>query len=171
MLMGKAAVTADSCGARGAISRAIRKPEMFAGFADFAFYAIEIAGRIWSPASAASSISRRADMLTDLSDARALVEAEAEALAHMNEDHAETCRLYATKLLGAPDGAWRCVGCDPEGLELQQGRTALRLIFPQRVARPGCCVRCSSSWPTRRARRESGALWLNAHRPASGETG
>jgi putative heme iron utilization protein len=55
----------------------------------------------------------------------------------MNGDHADACRLYATKLLGAPDGDWRCVGCDPEGLELQWGRTALRLPFPQRVRAPG----------------------------------
>jgi putative heme iron utilization protein len=55
----------------------------------------------------------------------------------MNADHAEACRLYATKLLGAADGDWRCVGVDPEGLELQQGRTALRLFFPQRVSGPG----------------------------------
>ena len=47
------------------------------------------------------------------------------------------CRLYAAKLLGAADGAWRCVGCDPEGLELQFERTALRLPFPQRVRAPG----------------------------------
>jgi heme iron utilization protein len=45
-------------------------------------------------------------------------------------------RLYATKLLGAPDGDWRCVGCDPEGLELQLDRTALRLAFPDRVRAP-----------------------------------
>jgi len=28
------------------------------------------------------------------------------------------------------------VGCDPEGLELQLERTALRLPFPQRVREP-----------------------------------
>ena len=55
----------------------------------------------------------------------------------MNADHADACRLYATKLLGHADGDWRCVGIDPEGLELQQGRTALRLSFPQRVTGPG----------------------------------
>ncbi len=58
-------------------------------------------------------------------------------LAHMNGDHADAVRLYATRLLGAPDGEWRCVGCDPEGLELQLDRTALRLPFPQRVRAPG----------------------------------
>jgi putative heme iron utilization protein len=77
------------------------------------------------------------DVLTDVSDAQALVEAEEGAIAHMNADHAEACRLYATKLLGAADGEWRCVGIDPEGIELQQGRTALRLFFPQRVIAPG----------------------------------
>ena len=76
-------------------------------------------------------------MLTDVADAAALVEAEADAIAHMNADHAEACRLYATKLLGAPDGGWACVGIDPEGLELQKGSTALRLFFPQRVTGPG----------------------------------
>ena len=78
-----------------------------------------------------------AELLTEISDARTLVEAEADAIAHMNADHAEACRLYATKLLGAPDGDWRCVGIDPEGLELQRGSTALRLFFPQRVTAPG----------------------------------
>ena len=43
-----------------------------------------------------------------------------EIIAHMNADHAEAVRLYATNLLGARDGEWRCVGCDPEGLELQR---------------------------------------------------
>ena len=74
----------------------------------------------------------------------------------MNADHAETCRLYATKLLGAPDGEWRCVGCDPEGLDLQLGRTALRLPFPQRVRSPGVLRRCSSRWRSRRGRRDHG---------------
>jgi putative heme iron utilization protein len=54
----------------------------------------------------------------------------------MNGDHADAVRLYATKLLGAPDGAWRCVGCDPEGLELQLDRTALRLPFPAPIRTP-----------------------------------
>jgi putative heme iron utilization protein len=72
-----------------------------------------------------------------VSDAEALLAAEGEAIAHMNADHAEACRLYATKLLGGPNGAWTCVGVDPEGIELQCGRTALRLFFPQRVTGPG----------------------------------
>ena len=78
-----------------------------------------------------------ADILTEIGDAAELIAAETEIVAHMNQDHTETCRLYATRLLGARDGAWRCVGCDPDGLELQLERTALRLTFPQRVRAPG----------------------------------
>jgi heme oxygenase (biliverdin-IX-beta and delta-forming) len=55
----------------------------------------------------------------------------------MNTDHADACRLYATKLLGAADGEWRCVGIDPEGLELQRGQMALRLPFSQRITASG----------------------------------
>jgi putative heme iron utilization protein len=55
----------------------------------------------------------------------------------MNEDHTDALRLYATKLLKAPDGEWRCTGCDPDGLDLRLGRIGLRLPFPQRVNGPG----------------------------------
>src|SRR5262249_30058135 len=76
-------------------------------------------------------------ILTDITGAETLLAAEPEVIAHMNTDHAEACRLYATKLRGAPDGAWRCAGVDPDGLDLQNGRTGLRLPFPQRVTTPG----------------------------------
>jgi putative heme iron utilization protein len=78
-----------------------------------------------------------ADVLTDISDAQALIEAESGAVVHMNADHAEACRLYATRLLGGPDGGWACVGIDPDGIDLQWGRHALRLGFPQRITGPG----------------------------------
>jgi hypothetical protein len=54
----------------------------------------------------------------------------------MNDDHADVCRLYATRLLKAPDRPWRCVGIAPEGMELQHGGVALWLPFPQRVTGP-----------------------------------
>ncbi|MGL4261537.1 MAG: HugZ family protein [Afipia sp.] len=77
------------------------------------------------------------DFLTDLTGAEALVEAEPDIVAHMNADHTDTMNLYATKLLGADAGAWRCTGCDPEGLDMQDDRRALRLDFPQRITTPG----------------------------------
>ena len=116
-----------------------RQPEaaMFVGFKDFAFYRIA-PSRVHLVAGFGRIVDMSgADLLTDVADAQALIEAEAEACAHMNTDHSEAVRLYATRLLGAPDGEWQCAGCDPEGLELQLGRTALRLPFPQPVHSPG----------------------------------
>lgn len=136
MLMGTAAATADEA-ARKAYLRRHPEAEMFAGFTDFAVYRMEIA-RAHLVAGFGRIIDLPPeDVLTDVADAQALLEAEEGAIAHMNADHADACRLYATKLLGAPDGDWRCAGIDPEGIELQQGRTALRLVFPQRVIAPG----------------------------------
>ncbi|MES1148121.1 MAG: DUF2470 domain-containing protein, partial [Bradyrhizobium guangdongense] len=71
--------------------------------------------------------------LTDLADAGDLLEAEAGAVAHMNEDHRDTMNLYATKLLGAAEGDWRCTGCDPEGIDMQRDQSVVRLEFPERV--------------------------------------
>jgi putative heme iron utilization protein len=136
MLMGTLAATADPA-ARAAYLRRQPEAEMFAGFADFAFYRMRLShAHLVAGFGRIVDLSAR-DVLTDTADAAALLEAEAGAIAHMNADHAEACRLYATKLLGASDGEWSCVGIDPEGIELQQGRNALRLGFPQRVTGPG----------------------------------
>jgi putative heme iron utilization protein len=54
----------------------------------------------------------------------------------MNADHADTMNLYATKLLGAEPGEWRATGCDPSGLDMQDGARTLRLDFPQRIVAP-----------------------------------
>lgn len=135
MLMGTAAATDDPEARRRYLDRQ-PEAEMFAGFADFAFYRMTL-----KAAHLVAGFGRIVDLepqeiLTATGDAAELLAAEPAILAHMNADHADAVRLYATRLLGAPDGEWRCVGCDPEGLELQLDRTALRLPFPQRVLAP-----------------------------------
>lgn len=136
MVMGTCAQSSDQSSGPSYLRRH-PEAEAFANFADFAFYRIEIARAHLVAGFGRIVDLKPQDVLTDVSDARALIESEPDAIAHMNADHADACRLYATRLLGAPDGNWRCVGIDPEGLELQKGRTALRLPFPQRVTDPG----------------------------------
>jgi putative heme iron utilization protein len=136
MLMGTAAA-ADNAEARRRYLARHPDAAMYAGFKDFAFYEVAIKG-----AHLVAGFGRIVDLgpselLTDTNGAEALLAAEPEVIAHMNKDHAEACRLYAVKLLGAPDGAWRCAGCDPEGLDLQLDRSVRRLPFPQRVSSPG----------------------------------
>jgi putative heme iron utilization protein len=136
MLMGRA-VRTESADARRRYLAHQPEAEVFAGFGDFSFYQIILSGAHLVAGFGRIVDLAPADLLTNLAGAEALLAAEPEVIEHMNADHADTCQLYATRLLGAPDVAWRCVGCDPEGLDLQSGRTGLRLPFPQRVTQPG----------------------------------
>jgi putative heme iron utilization protein len=116
--------------------------EMFVGFTDFGFYRLEI-----ETVHLVAGFGRIIDLtpaqvLTDLTGAESLLAAEEEAVAHMNDDHADALGLYATRLLGAPDAAWRCTGLDPEGIDLAAQDAAgsdvtLRLPFPTRLTTPG----------------------------------
>jgi len=136
MLSGTAEVTKDPAARPRYLARH-PSAEMFADFADFSFYRVT-PKRAHLVAGFGRIVDLKpADVLTRLGGADTLVAAEADVCAHMNGDHAAAVRLYATKLLGAPDADWRCVGCDPEGLELQHGQTALRLPFPKRITSPG----------------------------------
>ena len=110
--------------------------EAFVNFKDFSFFQISP-----SVAHLVAGFGRIVDLnpqqfLTDIGDAAALLEAEQGAIEHMNADHREAMNLYATRLLGAEAADWRCTGCDPDGIDLQAGTTALRLDFPERVTGP-----------------------------------
>jgi heme iron utilization protein len=109
------------------------KSELYAGFADFSFWKLETVSAHLNGGFARAADLKAADVLTDVTGAAELIETEAGAIAHMNADHAEAVRLYATKLLGAPEAAWRLTGIDPEGLDLAGGDATLRLAFPHAV--------------------------------------
>lgn len=109
------------------------KAELYAGFADFSFWQLDIVSAHLNAGFARAADLKAADVITDLAGVENLIESEEGAIAHMNDDHADAVRLYATKLLGAEDGAWRLTGLDPEGLDLALGEATLRLPFPARV--------------------------------------
>ena len=111
--------------------------QAFVDFKDFSFFRIHPSG-----AHLVAGFGRIIDLkpgqfLTDVSDAASLLEAEPGAVEHMNADHREAMNLYATRLLGAESADWRCIGCDPEGLDMQAGAMTLRLDFPTRVTTAG----------------------------------
>jgi putative heme iron utilization protein len=111
--------------------------QAFVGFTDFFFVAIRI-----KAVHLVAGFGRIVDLgtdqvVSDLAGAETLLAAEADIVAHMNADHRDTMNLYATKLLGGETGDWTCVGCDPDGMDLQFGTATLRLEFPQRVVTPG----------------------------------
>jgi putative heme iron utilization protein len=113
------------------------KSELYAGFADFSFWRLAIASAHLNGGFARAADLTGDDVRTDMAGTDDLIAAEADAVAHMNADHADACRIYATKLLGEPDGAWRITGIDPDGADLALGDRTARLAFAQRVTEPG----------------------------------
>jgi putative heme iron utilization protein len=111
--------------------------EAFVDFKDFSFFRIRPDGTHLVAGFGRILDLKPEQFLTDLSDAGALLEAEQSAIEHMNADHRDATKLYATRLLGAAEADWRCTGCDPDGIDLQAGTMALRLDFPERVTGPG----------------------------------
>jgi putative heme iron utilization protein len=113
------------------------KSELYAGFGDFSFWRMQVASAHLNGGFARAADLAAPDVLTDLAGADELVDAEEGAVGHMNTDHAEATRLYATKLLGEDDGPWRISGLDPDGVDLAAGDRTARLAFPQRVTSAG----------------------------------
>ncbi len=100
---------------------------MFAEFKDFNFYRVCVErahivagfGRIhW--VEAADILSER---MPDLEVA------EADIVAHMNEDHADANQLYASVLCGRTGDGWAMTGCDPEGCDLRLDGDIARLDY------------------------------------------
>lgn len=110
---------------------------LYADFADFAFYRLALDGAHLVAGFGRIVDLTPADLLVDCTDATDLLDAETEAIAHMNEDHRDALELYATRLCGMTDGAWTATGCDPAGLDLRAGQDRARLDFPERVRTAG----------------------------------
>jgi putative heme iron utilization protein len=106
-------------------------------FSDFHFYRLAvISAHLVAGFGRIVDLSRD-ELLADISDSADLVEAEPNAIDHMNDDHGEALSLYATKLLGMPTGDWRMTGVDPDGIDLRAGAMRARLEFPERVRSAG----------------------------------
>jgi len=100
----------------------------YASFADFHLYRVTI-GRGHLVAGFGRISWIESDELRFPADARALGEAAAEIIAHMNADHAEAIGLYAALLLGRGGAGWRMTGIDPEGIDLRNNNETARLDF------------------------------------------
>src|SRR5687767_13805797 len=125
--------SADEARARRRFLARHPKSELYAGFGDFAFWRMTVASAHLNGGFARAADLSSADVLTDMEGADGLIAAEEGAVEHMNADHAEATRLYATKLLGEEDGPWRISGIDPDGADLTAGDRTARLAFPERI--------------------------------------
>ncbi len=110
--------------------------EFYADFPDFGFCRLAVEGAHYIGGFGRIFDLDPTELLVPLDGAEALLEAEPGIVAHMNQDHADAVALYATVLAGAPPGAWRMVGIDPEGCDLLAGSEAVRLPFAERITTP-----------------------------------
>lgn len=127
------------------------KARLYAGFADFSLWRMEVERAHLNGGFARAMGIAAEDLLTPLDGADALIAAEAGALAHLDEDHRDALALYATRIAKAPSADWRASGIDPEGLDLIAGDLAARIAFPERV-RDGDALRRVLVEMARRAR-------------------
>jgi heme iron utilization protein len=109
-----------------------RHPEaaMYVDFGDFAFWRLEP-----EVVHAVAGFGRIETLAADevFPSSAEMAELEESAIAHMNQDHADAVRLYATKLLGAPGGDWKVAAIDPDGADLIGDGRTLRLSFDKPV--------------------------------------
>jgi len=135
-LVGSAAPCADPDALRRFLARH-PSAEGYARFADFTLYTLKISRAHYVGGFGRIVDLSAASLLTQVTDAGALIAAEPEIVAHMNSDHADAVALYATELAGGPEGAWRMTGVDPEGADLLHRTSTARIDFPERVSTPG----------------------------------
>jgi putative heme iron utilization protein len=135
-LIGRAEKTADEAVKRRFLAR---HPEsaFYADFPDFAFWRLAVEGAHYIGGFGRIVDLAPGDLHLGLEGAGDLVAAEADILAHMNADHADAIGLYAAALAGAPAGAWRMSGIDPEGCDLIADGNARRVTFTAPIATPG----------------------------------
>jgi putative heme iron utilization protein len=130
----------ERTGEEGARRRFLaRHPEaaFYADFPDFAFWRLEVEGAHYIGGFGRIVDLSPAELLVGTEGAGDLLAAEPGIVEHMNEDHAEAVRLYATRLAGGHEGLWRMSGIDPEGCDLICEDDARRIRFKAPIASPG----------------------------------
>ncbi|MDQ2103586.1 HugZ family pyridoxamine 5'-phosphate oxidase [Azospirillum isscasi] len=111
---------------------------LYAGFGDFGIYAVSVKRAHLVAGFGRVAWLDRADLLLPGVPA-ALAGAEAAILSHMNADHADALRLYATVLAKRrPEGAedWIMTGIDPDGCDLRRSGEMARVDFDHSVENP-----------------------------------
>ncbi len=113
------------------------KSALYADFPDFSFFRIALEGvHLNGGFGRAAPDLGVADILTPVAHAADLLTGEAGALDHVNKDHADFAPLLAKAFGRQAGNHWRTLGFDPEGVDLGNDETILRVPFPQPIATP-----------------------------------
>jgi putative heme iron utilization protein len=107
---------------------------LYADFGDFALWRVRPGGALLVGGFARATRLRLADLLPDPAATAAVAAAEAEILAHVNDDHADAVAAIAQGLRGGRQGAWRVSAVDTDGCDLALEETVLRHPWPAPVS-------------------------------------
>jgi heme oxygenase (biliverdin-IX-beta and delta-forming) len=135
-LFGVAEKTGDEAVRRRFLARH-EEAEFYAAFPDFSFWRLRVEGGHYIGGFGRIVDLSPQELLVDTAGAADLLAAEAGIIEHMNADHADAVRLYATRLAGGAEGFWRMSGIDPEGCDLLFEGDARRVLFAAPIATPG----------------------------------
>ncbi|MBF0677555.1 MAG: HugZ family protein [Devosia sp.] len=110
------------------------KAKLYADLGDFRFVRLEPISASFNGGFGKAFAMTPADLLSSADPA--LAAAEARALEHMNEDHAEAVDIYARFYAKAPGGKWVLTGIDAEGIDLALGDGTRRIWFEKPLTVP-----------------------------------
>lgn len=118
------------------------KSALYADFPDFFFFEVAMESAHLNGGFARVASLTAHQIRTMIEGAAQVIAAEPEAIAHINADHPDVAALLAAAFGepanldrggGAGAGPWRAIGLDPEGLDLGNDATIVRVSFPRPV--------------------------------------
>lgn len=129
-IMGRFEPTSDSNIKRRYLARH-PAAEGYAGFTDFSFWRL-----MPQQIHAVAGFGRIETMTQDevFLQTPDIAAIEMSAITHLNEEHADAVRRYATQLLDASDGPWAIASVDADGAVLTLGEESLVLQFENPVS-------------------------------------
>lgn len=101
----------------------------YASFADFRFFALQLECAHYVGGFGRISSLAAADLLLDVSGAAALITAEPELVAAINQNQSAKVAELGARLSGGHVGPWRVTGLDPAGCDLVLADERLRCTF------------------------------------------
>ncbi len=110
------------------------KSKLYVDFPDFGFFRLKPLRASLNGGFGRAYVLTAEDLAIASPAADALAEMEGGAIEHMNSDHADAVRHYATGHCHAPEGDWKIVGIDAAGLDLSDGDRLRRLEFDTPLA-------------------------------------